>query len=88
LLTAFVCCSIPLLRDVTNIACIAASVIILLPAGKPAYVTAFNRFTGTLSGAAVALTIAVAAAGVAVIALGIGYERIVTDAFGTAVLLN
>jgi uncharacterized membrane protein YccC len=57
-LTALVCGSIPMLRTVTNIACVAAAIVILLPLGKPGYVTAADRFVDTLIGAAIALLVA------------------------------
>ncbi len=56
-LTAAVCRSIPMLRAITNIACVAASIVILLPAGRPSYVTAWNRFVDTLLGGAIALLV-------------------------------
>jgi uncharacterized membrane protein YgaE (UPF0421/DUF939 family) len=56
-LTALVC-SIPMLRRVVNIACVAAAIVILLPLGKPSYVTAWERFIDTIIGAAIALLVA------------------------------
>ena len=57
-LTATVCSAITMLRGVVNIACVAAAIVILLPVGKPSYVTAWDRFSDTLLGAAIALAIA------------------------------
>jgi uncharacterized membrane protein YccC len=59
--TAIVC-SIPILRGVVNISCVAAAIVILLPMGGPTYVTALHRFVDTLIGAAVALLVAALAA--------------------------
>jgi uncharacterized membrane protein YccC len=55
--TALVC-SIPMLRSVVNISCVAAAIVILLPLGGPTYVTAGHRFIDTIIGAAVALLVA------------------------------
>jgi len=59
--TALVC-SIPILRGVINISCVAAAIVILLPMGGPTYVTALHRFVDTIIGAAIALLVAAAAA--------------------------
>ena len=61
-LTAWVCGVIPMLRTVVSIACVGAAIVIILPAGRPSYVTAWNRFTDTLLGAAIALLVAALAA--------------------------
>ncbi len=63
-LTAVVCRSITMLRSITNIACVAAAIVILLPDGNPSYVTAWNRLFDTLLGGAIAvLVVALAALG-------------------------
>jgi uncharacterized membrane protein YccC len=59
--TALVC-SIPILRGVVNISCVAAAIVILLPLGGPTYVTALHRFVDTIVGAAIALLVAALAA--------------------------
>jgi uncharacterized membrane protein YgaE (UPF0421/DUF939 family) len=59
--TALVC-SIPILRGVINISCVAAAIVILLPMGGPTYVTALHRFADTIIGAAIALLVAAMAA--------------------------
>lgn len=56
-LSAYVCNSIARLRGVIYIACAAAAIVIVLPAGKPSYFTAWDRFRDYLLGAAVALAI-------------------------------
>ncbi len=60
-LTAAVC-SISALRPALNISCVAASIVILLPAGNPPYMTALHRLSDTLLGAAIALLVAAIAA--------------------------
>jgi uncharacterized membrane protein YccC len=63
-LTAVVCRSVTMLRSITNIACVAAAIVILLPNGNPSYVTAWNRWCDTLLGGAIAvLVVALAALG-------------------------
>jgi uncharacterized membrane protein YgaE (UPF0421/DUF939 family) len=57
-LSTAVCNSIAVLRGVISIACAAAAIVIILPAGKPSYVTAWDRFEDCLLGAGVALVIA------------------------------
>jgi uncharacterized membrane protein YccC len=57
-LSAVVCNSIARLRSVMYVACAAAAIVIVLPAGKPSYITALNRLGDYLLGAAVALAIA------------------------------
>jgi uncharacterized membrane protein YccC len=57
-----VVCSIPLLRGVVNISCVAAAIVILLPMAGPTYVTALHRFVDTIIGAAIALLVAAIAA--------------------------
>jgi uncharacterized membrane protein YccC len=57
-LSAIVCSAIAKLRGVTYIACGAAAIVIVLPAGKPSYITAWNRLEDYLLGAAVALIVA------------------------------
>ena len=47
--TALVC-TIPILRGVMNISCVAAAIVILLPMGGPTYVTALHRFADTIIG--------------------------------------
>jgi uncharacterized membrane protein YgaE (UPF0421/DUF939 family) len=56
-LAAAVCNSIPILRGSIYIACAAAAIVIVLPAGKPSYVTAWDRVEDYLIGAGVALAI-------------------------------
>ena len=57
-LSAAACRAIARLRGVIYIACGAAAIVIVLPAGKPSYVTALNRLEDYLLGAAVALVVA------------------------------
>jgi uncharacterized membrane protein YccC len=57
-LSAAVCNSIAQLRGVVYVACAAAAIVIVLPAGKPSYVTAWNRLGDYLLGAAIALAVA------------------------------
>jgi uncharacterized membrane protein YgaE (UPF0421/DUF939 family) len=56
-LAAAVCNSIAMLRGSIYIACAAAAIVIVLPAGKPSYVTAWDRVEDYLIGAGVALAI-------------------------------
>lgn len=56
-LAAAVCASRPLLRGAIYNACAAAAIVIVLPAGKPPYITALNRVEDTLIGGIVALAI-------------------------------
>jgi uncharacterized membrane protein YgaE (UPF0421/DUF939 family) len=56
--SAIACSAVAMLRGGTYIACAAAAIVIVLPAGKPSYITALNRFEDTLLGGAVALAIA------------------------------
>jgi uncharacterized membrane protein YgaE (UPF0421/DUF939 family) len=56
-LAAAVCNSIPMLRGSIFVACAAAAIVIVLPAGKPFYVTAWDRVEDYVLGAAVALAI-------------------------------
>jgi uncharacterized membrane protein YccC len=51
-----------MLRRVVNIACVAAAIVILLPAGDPSYATAWHRLIDTIIDAAVALLLAAIAA--------------------------
>lgn len=51
-------CSVPILRGVVNISCVAAAIVILLPMGGPTYETALHRFVDTIIGAAIALLVA------------------------------
>jgi len=57
-LSSAVCNSIAELRGVIYIACAAAAVVIVLPAGKPSYITAWDRFEDCILGAGIALLIA------------------------------